>query len=58
MSVVFGFGGGVFSAPQEIAAGTAPAHLAVADFDEDGLDDIVVPNRQTGELRVLLSLGH
>ena len=44
VSVVLGNGDGTFRAPQDIAAGTRPLGLALADIDRDGQLDILVTN--------------
>ena len=39
---VLGFGGGSFLSPEQISLPGGPRRLAVADFDNDGLDDFAV----------------
>jgi len=58
VSIVFGFGGGSFSAPQEFMVGSEPNQLAVGDFDGDGLDDVATVDGADGTVTVLLSQGH
>src|SRR6266851_8859496 len=42
--ILIGTGSGDFTSAQTIAAGDTPASVAVADFDSDGLSDLVVVN--------------
>jgi hypothetical protein len=58
VSVILGFGGGSFSAPQVFDVGNAPYAIAVGDFDGDGIDDIASADYSDGTVTVLLGLGH
>lgn len=59
VSVLLGRGDGTFSAPlvSSTGAGTGPYAIAVADFNLDGVPDVVTPNFQTGTASVLLGIG-
>ncbi len=47
-----------FVAPQMFPAGTSPSAIAGADFDNDGLNDVVVTNQTTpGMVNLLLNNG-
>lgn len=56
VSIAVGFGGGAFAAPQVFDVGFEPAAMAVADFDDDGVDDVAVAS-DDGQLAVLLGRG-
>jgi cysteine-rich repeat protein len=58
ISVIMGFGNGSFAAPQVFDCTVAPSHVAVADFNRDGLDDIAVTGQSASELQIFLSRGH
>jgi len=59
VSVVLGNGDGTFtSAPNSpLATGQAPTSVALADFNGDGVPDIVVTDPQTDSVSVFLGLG-
>lgn len=59
VSVLLGRGDGTFSFPvvSSTGIGTGPYALAVADFNLDGVPDIVTPNYVTGTASVLLGIG-
>ncbi|MGH2668411.1 MAG: FG-GAP repeat domain-containing protein, partial [bacterium] len=50
-------GPGSFGPAAYHAAGAEPYHVEVADFDEDGRQDLAVANGSTGGIKVLLGLG-
>jgi len=52
-----GVGNGTFASPVTFAAGNAPHHLLVADFNEDGIADIAVANNTVASLSVLIGYG-
>ena len=52
-----GVGNGTFSPQVSYFAGTAPHHLLLADFNEDGIQDIAVANNGVQSLSVLLGQG-
>ena len=58
VSIILGFGGTSFAAPQSFAVGLSPYALDVGDVDGDGLDDVVVANYGDDDVTVLLGLGH
>jgi hypothetical protein len=60
VSVLLGRGDGTFRDPitSGTGAGTGPYSLAVADFNLDGVPDVVTANFQTGNASVLLGLGN
>ena len=49
-----GRGDGTFALPASYAAGVSPGRLAVADFNADGADDLVVCDRGDSLVRVFL----
>lgn len=57
-SIMFGFGGGSFSAPQEFPTGNHPMQIKAADFNGDGLDDVVTVDNFDDSVTVHLSVGH
>ncbi len=52
-----GVGNGTFAAPAYFPAGPSPHHLVLADFNEDGIQDIAVANNSQFSLSVLIGLG-
>jgi hypothetical protein len=50
-------GPGTFSGVEDITTGNAPGGGASADFDEDGMIDLAVPNHDDATVSVLLGLG-
>ncbi len=48
---------GAFGAPTTFGVGTAPRSVAVGDFNEDGHLDLVVANRNSNNVSVLLGTG-
>lgn len=52
-----GVGDGTFSSQTSYFAGAAPHHLLLADFNEDGIQDVAVANNGVQSLSVLLGLG-
>jgi len=71
VSVLLGNGDGTFQAPRQFAVGSFIANdfgepsglsnfgraLAIADFNRDGIPDIVVTNLDSGDISVLLGRG-
>jgi cysteine-rich repeat protein len=57
-SIIFGFGGGSFSGPQEFMTGAEPHQLAVGDFNGDGMQDVATANFADDTVSVHLSQGH
>ena len=56
--IFLGAGDGTFNAgPGPFFAGTGPVSLAVGNFDDDLLDDLVVANNGDGSLTLLHALG-
>jgi VCBS repeat protein/FG-GAP repeat protein len=51
-------GSGSFSAPAYVAAGPAPFHIVVADFNEDGAQDLAVANTGSGGIGVMSGIGN
>jgi cysteine-rich repeat protein len=58
VSVILGFGGGSFAAPQEFAVGATPYNIAVGDFNDDGIDDIASADTTDDTVTILLGEGH
>lgn len=59
VSVLLGRGDGTFQDPvvSSTGPGTGPYAVAVADFNLDGVPDLVTPGFQTGTASVLLGIG-
>lgn len=55
LSLSKGDGTGRFGTAESIVAGTSPAWLAVADFNQDGLADVAVIDQADHKVRVFLS---
>ena len=53
--VYVGAGDSTFDGGTAFAVGTAPSGVAVADLNEDGVGDIIVCNRGSGDITILLS---
>ena len=51
------FPDGTFEAPVSLPAGPAPAFLAMADFDANGLADVAVTDVSDHAVRVFLTPG-
>src|SRR6266581_4286179 len=49
--------GGVFSSQKRLRVGKAPDTVLVADFNNDGFQDLAVVNRGSGDLSVLIGIG-
>jgi len=58
ISVMLGFGNGVFAAPQTYPVAGRPFSLVAEDFDGDGIDDIAVCSRDNGTITTLTSFAH
>jgi ankyrin repeat protein len=58
ISVLLNSGTGTFGASHEFSVGTKPSSLAVADFNQDGFDDVAVANSTDGTVTVLLNNGN
>jgi hypothetical protein len=58
VSVMIGFGGGAFAAPQTFDVGSGPRTLVVVDLDDDGFDDIVTADYDDDTVTVLFGRGH
>ena len=57
-SVLYGDGQGRLSSPNGfLAGGDIPVGLAIADFDVDGIDDMVVTNLESAAATVLMGMG-
>ncbi len=52
-----GVGNGTFGPATNFAAGTNPQGLAVADFNEDGIQDLAVANSSSNNVSILLGQG-
>src|SRR5207244_1519564 len=52
-----GVGNGAFGAGATFAAGTNPQGLAVADLNEDGIEDIAIVNGSSNSVSIFLGLG-
>jgi hypothetical protein len=57
VSILLGNGNGTFPGEVAYAVGTAPASVAVADFNRDGRLDLAVANSAAGTVSVLLGKG-
>lgn len=59
LSILLGNGNGTFTAAAEspMAVGNAPASIATADFNGDGVADLAVANSGSGTVSILLGSG-
>jgi hypothetical protein len=57
VSLLMGNGDGTFAAPRSYAVGTDPMDVAVGDFNEDGVPDLVLTNYHSEYVSVLLGRG-
>jgi len=57
LPVLVGSGDGTFQAPPSYAAGGGPQSVALADFNGDGVADIVTANATSNDVSVLLGSG-
>ena len=57
MSVLLGNGNGTFQAKQSFGTGSAPCSVAVADFNGDGVKDLVTADNGADTVSVLLGNG-
>ncbi len=57
LTVILGRGDGTFLPPQSVDTGSLPAFVAVGDFNEDGVMDLAVANKESGDLSILLGRG-
>ena len=51
-------GAGTFGTPTNIAAGTEPSSIAVADYDLDGTADLAVADKADNAVTILLNAGN
>ena len=54
VTLLLGNGDGTFGLQDRYDVGTAPEGVAVGDFDGDGIEDLAVANRDSGDVTVLL----
>src|SRR5438132_12349789 len=54
VSVLLGNGDGTFGTKSDLATGTSPACVAIADLNGDGRPDLAVANRNSSTVSVLL----
>ena len=57
VSVLLGRGGGVFEEAQVLSTGSRPMAVAVTDLNGDGLQDLLVANRDSNDISVRLGNG-
>lgn len=57
VAILLGNGDGSFQTPIEYSVGTAPAAIAVGDFNQDGIPDLVVANNGSSSISVLIGKG-
>ena len=57
VSVILGNGDGTFRAPRQLTANRNPYGVAVGDLNGDGVPDLAVANRDSGNVTVFLGLG-
>lgn len=55
LNIYLATGPSSYAAPTAVATGNQPLYLASADFDRNGLPDVVSANSQDGELEVFLN---
>jgi len=60
VSVLLGFGDGTFADPivSSTGPGTGPYSLAIADFNQDGVPDVVTANFMSNDASVLIGVGN
>ncbi len=58
VSIMLGFGDGLFAAPQTYPVAGQPFSLTVADFDGDGIDDLAVASIDVGTVTTFTSFTH
>src|SRR5205823_2869996 len=57
INILLGNGAGTFRPPRGFAAGSSPQSVALADFNDDGHQDLVVANNDAGTVSILLGKG-
>jgi hypothetical protein len=55
VDVYLGAGNGTFNAPGTFATGSSPVSLAIADFNQDGLQDIIAVNQNDSTISLLVN---
>lgn len=58
VSVLLGRGDGTFGTPQDYATGLDPSFVAIGDFNDDGVPDLVVANSGESTVSVLFGVGN
>lgn len=60
VSILLGLGGGFYAAPVRFAVGSGSQSVAIGDFNDDGIEDLVVANETIvtrGDISILLGRG-
>ncbi len=58
VSLMLGFGNGLFAAPQTYEVPGRPVSISIADFDGDGVDDVVIVDSEGGTITTLTGFAH